>query len=424
MTINAPIENVSTVLNRKRYASGAISPAVNTLPGATGATSLRHTSFGLNYKVQTIDGRNEVREDRQISGLQTTNCSTSGAVQGLLSCGTYTDELEAAFRTTKIASISKTQADFTSLAASASGSSLTLGGGTSWSALGFKVGDLIRVTGTDSAHNRDYVLTGGTSTLTATVYPAPSADLSADTSCTITRPGVVLTLPTAAASFVDYLFGHEMYNQSSDTSELYTESRITGFAINMPTGDQDNYADINMDFMGRDKAVFSAANAPYFTAVSAGTTTQPLGLTAGFVLVNGAIIGNVTGAKLDHKMNGSTLHASGAARSAGGQLLPSAILLGSSEVSGSLNAIFDGSGLDALFLANNKVELMFMVQDSTSVNADGFVFYIKSALLTSGDKTYSGKAGVPVTYNFLAEIPAAATGYDTTTLKIQDTAAT
>ena len=109
--IAAPLENVATALYRKRYSSGAISPGSNTLPGATGATALRHTSFGLSWKPKAIDASAEVREDRQVAGLALVGCQTAGSVQGLLSGNTYTDELEAVFRGAKAPALTKTQAD-------------------------------------------------------------------------------------------------------------------------------------------------------------------------------------------------------------------------------------------------------------------------------------------------------------------------
>lgn len=125
-------EGVQASIRYKPYASGAItpnsqpSPAVE--PGSSGGQLLRRTASTLNLSKDSYRSA-EIRADRQVGDMRHGTRRVEGSISGEWSPATYAELIAAAHRHTPVSSLTHDDTDFTSLAADASGSTLTLAAG-------------------------------------------------------------------------------------------------------------------------------------------------------------------------------------------------------------------------------------------------------------------------------------------------------
>lgn len=408
-------ENVASRLAYKAYSSGLITSNAEAVSatdlGPSGAQVLRRVASTLQLRKDTYQS-NEVREDRQIADFRHGIRRVSGDLEGELSPGTYWDLMEAVMRGTASASITKTQADFTSMAADNSLSTFTVGGST-WAAQGFRVGDIIRPTGLSATdnNNRNYTILSLANDV-ATVYPAPTT-MTADTTFSITRPGQKLTIPTTLGDFVKRKFAFEHYHQDIGVAELFTECRMSRMACSLPaTG----LATVTFGVMGRNKENYEASQAPFFAAPASAGTAGVTAAVNGLIMVDGVRQGVITGIDF-------TLDLASDAPAVAGQNYVPEIFLGRANVSGTINALFENLVLDDYFL--DETEIRLIVQLNTTSDADspflGFTF--PRIKLGGADKALRGEAGLPISLPFQALIPPATTGVDQSTLVITDSLA-
>src|ERR1700759_1036315 len=118
-------EGVSAQISYKAYSSGAITANAlantGTDPGASGAQILRRVSSTLTLEKNTYQSA-EIRSDRQIVDFRHGTQRAAGKVSGEFSGGTYLDFIEAVCRGTRVAGLSLSQTDLTSIAMSTAGS--------------------------------------------------------------------------------------------------------------------------------------------------------------------------------------------------------------------------------------------------------------------------------------------------------------
>ena len=160
-------------------------------PANTGGQVLRRVGASLNLRKNATKSQ-EIRASRQVVSSRHTSERVEGSINGELSPGTWFDFFEAVNRDTKASFTAKSEAEYTSLTAAASGATLTLAGGDPVSD-GLRVFDVIQITGASVAgNNQQYVILGfsGGSNRVINVYPAP-ADMSADTAFGLARAGKI-----------------------------------------------------------------------------------------------------------------------------------------------------------------------------------------------------------------------------------------
>lgn len=408
-------ENVAVRIARKFYATGAMTsntqpdPAVD--PGPSGAQVMRRVSSTLNLRKATYES-NEVNEHRQISDFRHGKRSAEGELQGELSPGTYFDDMEAVLRGTAEAGITKSQADFTSMAADNTLSTFTLGSST-WAALGFRVGDVFRGTGFSVAANNDknfqiVSLSSGV----ATVYPAPST-MGADTTCSITRPGLKCVIPTRLADFVKRKVAFEHYYQDAAVAELFTECRYTRMNVSMPA---EGMVTIGLGLMGRDKVNFDGSQAPFFASPAASSTASIFAAVNGQLIVNGIKQGVITGFDF-------TVELAAQAPSVVGQNFTPEVFTGRARVSGNITAYFEGLVLDEYFSDETEITIMIALFTTSEDDSPFIGFTFPRVKLGGADKSLQGDAGVTMSIPFTALFPAATTGIDQSEIVIGDSEA-
>lgn len=399
-------QNVATRVAYKVYATGAITansePSPATDPGAAGGQELRRVSSTLKLQKNTYQS-NEIRTDRQVFDYRHGVKRPAGTIQGELSPGTYTDLIEAVFRATKVATFTKSNTDFTSIAATNATSKFTVAAST-WATQGFKVGDVIRPAGMSvAANNADFLITA-LSGVDAFVTPAPT-DQGADTAFTVARLGDKLFIPSSGHVSRKFLFEH--FHQDVDVTQLFTECRMTSAALAMPATGLNT---ITLGVTGRNMpAPLTGASSPFFTSPTAATTT---GLTAsvnGVLTVAGTKIGVLTGIDLTQQM------AVDAPAVVGQNIVPD-IFLGRSIVNGTITALFQDETLLNYFVNETEIEIAGWLTTTSAVSGPGIAFFLPRVKLGGADIDLQGEAGLPISMPFQALLKATATGYDSTTM--------
>lgn len=396
--------NVATRIAYKVH-SGVIAanalPVVGTDPGASGGQELRRVSSTLGLAKDTYQSA-EIRTDRQVSDFRHGVRRVAGVISGELSPGTYTDLIEAVFRATRVATFTKTQSDFTSVAATAASSKFTLGSST-WAAQLFRVGDVIRTSGMSVAgNNADYLIVA-LSGVDATVTPAP-ADQAADTTCSVARLGDKLFLPASGHVSRSFLFEH--FHSDIDITQLFEQCRMTSFGLSMPATGMNT---VTLGLTGREMpAILTGGSSPFFTSPTAATTTGLTAAVNGAVTVGGTKIGVLTG--IDFNLN----MAADAPAVTGQNFVPD-ILLGRSVVTGQITALLQDEVFMNYFVNETEVEIAAWLNATGAVSGPGAVLFMPRVKLGGANLPLQGEGSMPITCPFQALLKGAATGYDATT---------
>lgn len=393
----------------KAYVDSTITPGVEPIPGTdpaiTGGQILRRTTSTLNLQKATF-ASSEIVASRQVPDFRHGGFHVQGDISGELSPLTYQDLMAATVRGSWVAGTSKTNADFTSLAATAASSKFTVGSST-WVAMGFKVGDVIRPTTFDATNTGKNFLITALNGVDAPVYPAP-ADASADVTVTVAVLGRKVFPPLTSLVIPKLAFEH--YYTDLDLSHLFTECRVTSMKVSMPAV---GIPTVAFGIMGRNLVTGSGASAPFFTAPTAITTTTLLTTFGGQLMVGGTSQAIITAADFTIDNHGSTQNVAFTG------LVPE-VFTGVLDVKGTLTALF----LDNTHLNNFVNETMFdmnlMMTTANTRTADFISFYFGQVKYTGATFNVAGYAGVPITLPFQAYIKPTTSGYDSTSLVIQD----
>jgi Phage tail tube protein len=406
-----PIQSgVSTRIAYKFYASGAIAdPLVAGLPGATGGQILRRVSSDLNLGRASFQSR-EVTSHRQVSDYRLGAKTVAGEISGELSPRTYFDFVEAVCRGTAAAEISRSNTEFTSVAADNVASKFTVAAST-WVAQGLVVGDVIRFSNLSAAANNDvnYLITS-LSGVDAFVTPAPTT-MGADTSFTVLRKGKKVMPPLT--SHVNRLVAVEHYFEDIDAHELFLENRVASLRLAAPAN---GMATIAIGLQGRDMAKDSAGNSPYLTGPAAATTTGILASPNGILRVGAANVGTITGFDLGLDLSPTSPAV------VGSQLSPE-IFLGRANVTGRFSAMLDGFTRVDEYLNESDVAVSLVMEVAGAAPRDFVNIYLPRVRLNKVDIQNQGEEGTLVNCSFQALKRVAATGYDETTIVFQDSAA-
>jgi hypothetical protein len=408
-------ENVGVRLSYKAYASGAITANTEedtaSAPGASSAQQLRRVASTLNLRKNTYQS-NEIRTDRQIADFRHGPHRVEGEISGELSPGTYWDFMEAVFRGTEAAVITKGPSHFTSIAAT-NGSSKFTAGGSTWAAQGFRVGDIIQFTGlSDSDNNSKNFQITALSTVDATVSPAPDT-MTADTSFSVATVGKKIVIPVTDTDFVKRKFAFEHYHADVDVTQLFTECRMTNMRLNIPAS---GMATCSFGVLGRSMEVLTAGDSPYFSSPTAANTNGITAAVNGKIIFQGTAVGVITGVDINFNMEAT-------APEVVGQNFPPEIFLGVSNVTGNISYLFQDSTFLAAFNDETEVELLLNLTTTSAASSPIIGLAMTRVKLGSADAPLQGQAGIPGTSSFQALLKGSATGYDNTTIAIMDSAA-
>lgn len=416
---NTPLVNTSRMsLRYKQYASNVIIPGTppvpSTDPGSTGGLELRRQSSSLNLAKSSMTS-SEVRPDLQIADFRHGGRRVPGDIMDEISPLTFQDYFAAGVRGTWAAGPSITQSTYTSLAATNSTGKFTLGAST-WVAAGFKVGDIFRPSGVAAPNNGANFMILSMSGVDAFVYPAP-ADMVADTTFGVALAGRKVIAPDEG-SYVIPKFLIEHNYPDNDVSHLFLECLVGQTKVSFT----EKFGTVQFTLLGRDMQALSGAGAPFFTAPTAPTTTTLLTSFGGFILAAGVPIIAVTQVDLtiDLKQSGPEV--------AFDNFMPAIFtnaMIGTGTVSGFysddiMRGDFDAETEIDIALMGATAPLTISTGNPSLSYADFIKFYMPRVKLSGFNITNSGTAGAPFTAPFSFYRKATSTGYDSTTIGIQD----
>lgn len=399
-------KGVGKLLRYKREVSWGVAP------GATGGQALRRVTSTIDLTKAGYQS-NEIRADYQTSDFRHGVRSVAGAINGELSPGQYADFFAALLR--QDFAVGVTTGAQTTIAASSAAPNFTRSAG-SFLTDGFKVGDVIRVSGftTGGVTNnaRNFVIQAMTATGLTGVFldgTAVATKIAGD-SVTIQVQGKKTLVPQTGHTDVSFAIEH--FYSDIVQSELFLGCKVSQIALSLPaTG----MATIATTFMGKDVLTGTTA---YYTAPAATLNGGVLAAVNGALSVGGTQIALLTGLTMTIT-GGLTSEAV-----VGSNTYPS-VNTGRVQVSGQATALFQDATLRDYFVNETEVALSAAFTTGNTATAD-FISLNLPRIKVNGTQKDDGEKGLVQTlpYQGLLNINGGA-GFssDLTTIAIQDSLA-
>lgn len=384
-----------------------------TAAGATGGTVARRTALNLNLTKQPIESQ-EKRTDFQRADVRHGSRMVDGTLDGELITGVW-EEFWAALVRRDFASISAIAAD--------SGDGFTIssgvvtraaGGGESFLTDGVRVGQVVRGANfADAANNaRNFLVTAVTATtMTLAVIDggAALADVgSADEDATFTIVGQTTFVPST--SHTSDSFNIEDYLADADLAELYIGCRVVGLSLRMQPN---SMVTVSWRIMGIDQEIYETSSAPYFTGPTGAGVESVLEAALGYIRLGGAEIAVVTGVNVDIDLGAANTPV------VGSNISPDVFYGRAITVRGQLTAYITNHTYLSAFRNETEMELFLLFQEPGSEPADFISLFMPRVKLMSASKDDPDTV-VTQTLDFEALLKGAATGYESTTLMVQD----
>lgn len=370
--------------------------------GTTGGQLLRRVTSDLDLLKSTYES-NEMRSDFQVADMRHGIRSAAGTINGELSPGTYSEFFEAALRKLFAAGATTGVKTDISFAANA----INRGAG-SFITDGFKVGDVVRATGSAANSNKNCRIT----TLTALAMGVDRT-LTVEAvgpSVTVALPGKKTSVPLTGHT--DDSFSIEHFFADLVQSELFTGCKPSQIDVDLPPTGMSTIA-INVQGKG-----ITPDTSEYFTTPSSETTSGLLTGVSGKLRVGTTDLAVVTGAKLSIQGNYSNAEVVGSNEIA-------AVFPGRVRVSGEFTAYFEDVTLRDAFVNETELSLYLYLTTGSEDNAD-FVNIIMPRIKVGGAKKDDGEKGIIQTIPFTALLNisgGSAVNSEKTTISIQDSLA-
>lgn len=388
------------------------------VPGAgAGSQYMRRVTSQFSKDTATYEN-NEIATHQQSTGVAYGLKSASGKISGLLSPSSYKLFMASALRN-DFAAGATTGAIITVAAVVTTGvqGTFTRSAG-SYLTDGFKIGDVVRWTGwattgvpNNSANMLIIALTATVMTVTRFDTIAIGPKVAGDSvTCLVVGKKSVAPL---TGHTNDYFTVEEWYSDITK-SELFTDVKVGQIDVGLPaTGN----STIGLTLIGLAR---TKGNAQVLTGPTAQTSTAVLAASNGLLLVNGAIVTNVTG--ITFSINDTTVlgDAVVGSNSAGD------LSVGRIKITGQFTGLFDSTTISDLYDAQTPIGLISVLMDATSNPLSDFIVFNMGRIKITSDPVDDGEKNLIRTYSFTAEINTAggaALANDNTICSIQDSAA-
>lgn len=379
----------------------------NTAPGDTGAEQLRWSpSPGLAMERAQIQSP-EVRSD----GLRSMGRLGSRRVPGSFTCplsvGTFDTLLEAALRSTWVAAVAIDQTNLTSITTT---TSTIVAASGSWITEGVRVGDVVRLSGHQTAANNDINLrVTAVSASTITVAGTPlTTDASPDTTFTLTvqKKLANATTPTRRS------FYWEEYFQDLDQSVVFGGVRVVGMTIR---GQPDGTATVEFRLLGASQSDLDTGSSPYFTSPTL-TTSIELVFTDATVRFAGSDIAVATAFELVWGMDADTLAI------IGGSTTPD-VFDDDANLTGSVDMLRQDLTNLAAYDAETEFELSALLVEPEAEPKDFIHIFVPRLKRTNVSKQLGQPGALIESIPFMGGKKEGVSGYDDTMLTITTSAA-
>jgi len=391
--------------------------ALGTAATGTGASILRIAGGnGLRLSKAAINSA-EVRNDGMSTRGRHGTQAIAATYNAEVSLGSHDPILEAIMRSTWDSStLTKTQADFTSLTTGANSIILTSGNPIT---LGFRVGDVIRATGLpDAANNSKNLRITGLSATTITVAETLIVNGTPDTSCSLTRPGKRLINP---ATLSKAYFTLEEYEGDIDRSTL-AQDFVWGQVKFSMAANGLMMAEVSGTGTGNIQALATGAS-PYYTSPAA-TTDVPFSVVDATIRLGGVDVVELT--SFDLTLN--IAPEAPATFGSGAQKYSPDVFTNPVQLGMNITALRKDLNYLADFIAETPYTLNVLAVDNMSEPKDFLSITVPNFTLGSVDPSAFAKTGGARTQtiaipNALAGVSTnSAGGFDPTMIAFQTTA--
>jgi hypothetical protein len=381
-----------------------------TLAGTSAGKLLRRVTASFNLTKETYES-GEIRTDRQIADFRHGVRSAEGSLNGELAPASYADFMGSVLARDFTTAPAATGVSIT-IDASGALYTITRGAG-NWLNEGFKVGQVIRLSGanldTDNVGNNLLVTLVSDTVLTVKVVNG--SDLVEEgpaASSNITAVGKVTFVP--ATGHTDQSYTIEEWYSDIAQSEVYTGMKVNSLAVQLPaTG----LTTVDVAFAGKDMA--ATGTTQYFSSPTAQGTDGIFAAVNGVMLVDGAPVALVTSA--DFTVERATENATTV-----GSNSVADIFTGRIRVTGNLSVYFQDAAFRTYFDAETPVSLVLVLTSDSSNDSDFVTFTLPKVKLGSFTKD-DGELGVVAATSFQALLNEVTTaGLPATTIAVQDSA--
>jgi len=374
-------------------------------PSAGGAQFLRRVTSNLNLSKNTYQS-NEIRSDQQVADFRHGSRKVDGTISGEPSGGSYQEFMEAMLRQAAAA-----VADITglTLTTAASGANWTLARSTgSWITDGMRAGMVFRVTAALNAAtlNRNFFVVS-TTALAITFYALDGVTVTVEAAvpaCTVAVPGKRVFVPSTGHT--NDSFTIEEFHSDIGLSRLFTGCKPSQMAMKLPaTG----MSTVDFTFMGKDITVDTSE---YFTTPTAVGSSGIMAAVNGVVFAGGVPVALITG--IDLTVAGG--HTTGEV--VGSNTTPD-IFVGRVTATGQATVYLLDDVFLNYFVNESEVEIAAILNADNSA-ASNFICVHLPRVKFGGATADDGEKGLIQTMPFTVIKKATATGYDSTTMSIQD----
>lgn len=393
--------------------------AKGALAGTSGGQIVRRTTSTFELAKESYTTEAEITTKQQLTSNRHGPKMVNGALNGILSAGTYSDPLSALLRRDFAAVTAITGASITIAAGSLLGGvqtyTVTRAAG-SFLTDGIKIGLTVRLTAGSFAvgnMNKNLFVIGVTATV-LTVIVLNGTALTAEgpiASATVTVPGKVTYVPETGHTNIYYTV--EEWYPDAAVSERNQDVQFGSASIALPGSGN---ATINFSATGLDQTSDVTA---YFTSPTAETTTEALAAANGMLIVNGVPVAVVT--DLNIEINGNV----NAADPVVGTNIRPDVFRGKVMATGTFTAYFEGGTIPALFTNETATSIVSALSAGSAANADFITFALTAVKLNSSTPD-DNETGLKRQYSFRATYNGAggpALANTATTMQIQDSQA-
>ena len=379
-------------------------------PSGSGPSKyLRRVTADFNLEKESYES-NEIRTDYQVADFRHGVRSASGSLSGELSPKSYADFMQSVVGRDFTAGVS---ASGLTVDIAASGQFFTITRGTgSFLTAGFKVGQIVRMTGAGlaTANQNNNALVVAVSATTLTVRVLSDTPMVAETNISGVTVQVVGKYTYAPlANHTDDSYTIEQWFSDIGQSEVFTGMKVGSMSVSLPaTG----LVTCDFSLMGKDLA--RTGTAQYFTAATPSGTEGIFAAVNGALIVNGQPVGVVTSMDFNIERNMENLSVVGSNSTAD-------IVTGRIRATGNMSVYFTDTAFRDYFDNETPVSVVIALTTAGVKNADAMSFTFPKVKLGSFTKD-DGEGAITASASFTALLKEAnSDGLETTTVAIQDT---
>ena len=329
--------NKSCVVSKE--SSWGVAPAANT------GKYLRRVTLDLDLSRDSFESA-EISSTAQTSDMRLGSDKVEGTLSGELSPGSYSDFFASLLRGTWASAVTNTAV---TISANATGNKLTRSA-LNWITLGFKVGDLVNISGFTApatANNTSAIITALTGTdMTLDTNSVTLVTKVEGDSVTVAQTGKKLSIPLTPAARTDDSYTIEQFYDNISVSRLATGVKIGSASVTIAPNAMTT---VEFGLLGKNVA---STSTQYFTTPAAASTTSIFSGNAGLLLVDNVAQAVVTG--LNFEINGNN--------EAGvviGQRNPAAVFLGRVTCTGEFTVYFTDDTIFNKFYNEEAISLVY-----------------------------------------------------------------